>query len=95
MLFVGLTWNHSGLFAWLSVNFLRGTLGQESAATAGILDLGGGSVQIALAHDKNVTVGAIRQFNIFNRNYRLFIKRYYYIQTSLIRNLCYGHISRM
>ena len=40
-----------GVFAWTTVNFLLGNLdaGSRSSATAGIIDLGGGSTQVSRA----------------------------------------------
>jgi hypothetical protein len=36
----------SGLYAWVTVNYLRGQLGNDPHHTSGVLDLGGGSTQV-------------------------------------------------
>lgn len=38
-----------GAYAWVTINYLRGLLGKPPAETSGVLDLGGGSTQIAFA----------------------------------------------
>eukprot|EP00124_Ichthyophonus_hoferi_P000626 Ihof_evm19s24 gene=Ihof_evmTU19s24 len=38
-----------GAYAWVTVNYLRKLLGKSPAQTSGVLDLGGGSTQIAFA----------------------------------------------
>ncbi|KNC79524.1 hypothetical protein SARC_08079, partial [Sphaeroforma arctica JP610] len=36
-------------YAWVTVNYLKKNIGKPAAQTSGVLDLGGGSTQIAFA----------------------------------------------
>ena len=40
-----------GAYAWLTLNYLLGKTGRESAELVGAVDLGGGSIQAAFAVD--------------------------------------------
>ncbi|XP_040206953.1 ectonucleoside triphosphate diphosphohydrolase 6 [Rana temporaria] len=70
-----------GIFAWITVNFLTGSLTNPSAKLAGMLDLGGGSTQITFyPYDKmtfpNAPPGFITNFQLFNRTYHLYSHSY-------------------
>nr|DBA26974.1 TPA: hypothetical protein GDO54_011161 [Pyxicephalus adspersus] len=70
-----------GIFAWITVNFLAGSLSNQSAKLAGMLDLGGGSTQITFyPYDKDTfpsaPPGFITTFQLFNRTYHLYSHSY-------------------
>ncbi|XP_068088341.1 ectonucleoside triphosphate diphosphohydrolase 6 isoform X2 [Hyperolius riggenbachi] len=70
-----------GIFAWITVNFLTGSLTNSEAKLAGMLDLGGGSTQITFyPYDKktfpNAPPGFITTFQLFNRTYHLYSHSY-------------------
>ncbi|KAJ1725982.1 Guanosine-diphosphatase [Coemansia biformis] len=46
---------YEGIYAWITVNFLLGTLGDAGHATAATFDLGGGSTQIVFEPARNAT----------------------------------------
>ncbi|KAJ2709573.1 Guanosine-diphosphatase [Coemansia spiralis] len=49
---------YEGIYAWITVNFLLGTLGDAAHATAATFDLGGGSTQIVFEPGRNASGGA-------------------------------------
>ncbi|XP_040285587.1 ectonucleoside triphosphate diphosphohydrolase 6 [Bufo bufo] len=70
-----------GIFAWITVNFLTGSLTNPSAKLAGMLDLGGGSTQITFyPYEKSTFTGAppgyITNFQLFNRTFHLYSHSY-------------------
>eukprot|EP00127_Corallochytrium_limacisporum_P003469 Clim_evm97s149 gene=Clim_evmTU97s149 len=63
-------------YAWLTVNFLMGNLGEPSDNTVGVLDLGGASTQIAFATNDDVideVSPAFRTMPIGDQEYNLFV----------------------
>lgn len=52
--------SEEGAFAWLTLNYLLGTLGKEPSQTVAAIDLGGGSVQQAFALPADVAHAAPR-----------------------------------
>mmetsp|Transcript_22452 Transcript_22452/g.31211 ORF Transcript_22452/g.31211 Transcript_22452/m.31211 type:complete len:510 (+) Transcript_22452:58-1587(+) len=69
-----------GVFGWLSVNYLKGTLGKTWDQTLAMLDMGGGSMQMAYAVSEEVAAeapeGYIRKINAGGALYHLYIKSY-------------------
>ncbi|XP_073413573.1 ectonucleoside triphosphate diphosphohydrolase 6 [Dendrobates tinctorius] len=70
-----------GIFAWITVNFLTGSLTNPTAKLAGMLDLGGGSTQITFyPYEKETFTGApagyITNFILFNRTFHLYSHSY-------------------
>ncbi|XP_069810903.1 ectonucleoside triphosphate diphosphohydrolase 6 isoform X2 [Dendropsophus ebraccatus] len=70
-----------GIFAWITVNFLTGSLTNPSAKLAGMLDLGGGSTQITFYPYEKTTfpsapAGYITNFQLFNRTFHLYSHSY-------------------
>ncbi|XP_075059876.1 ectonucleoside triphosphate diphosphohydrolase 6 [Mixophyes fleayi] len=70
-----------GIFAWITVNFLTGSLTNPSEKLSGMLDLGGGSTQITFyPYDKrtfpSAPPGYITNFDLFNNTYHLYSHSY-------------------
>ncbi|CAH2253362.1 ectonucleoside triphosphate diphosphohydrolase 6 [Pelobates cultripes] len=70
-----------GIFAWITVNFLTGSLTNRASKLAGMLDLGGGSTQITFyPYDKetfpSAPAGYITAFHLFNNTYTLYSHSY-------------------
>ncbi|KAM3931543.1 ectonucleoside triphosphate diphosphohydrolase 6 [Leptodactylus fuscus] len=70
-----------GIFAWITVNFLTGSLTNPSGKLAGMLDLGGGSTQITFYPYEKTTftdapAGYITNFQLFNRTFHLYSHSY-------------------
>ncbi|KAM9316783.1 ectonucleoside triphosphate diphosphohydrolase 6 [Gastrophryne carolinensis] len=70
-----------GIFAWITVNFLTGSLTDPSAKRSGMLDLGGGSTQITFyPYEKNTfsnaPAGFITNFQLFDTTYHLYSHSY-------------------
>ncbi|KAM8945474.1 ectonucleoside triphosphate diphosphohydrolase 6 [Pelodytes ibericus] len=70
-----------GIFAWITVNFLTGSLTNHEAKLAGMLDLGGGSTQITFYPYYKETfpsapAGYITAFKLFNATYTLYSHSY-------------------
>ncbi|XP_063775459.1 ectonucleoside triphosphate diphosphohydrolase 6-like [Pseudophryne corroboree] len=70
-----------GIFAWITVNVLTGSITHASEKLSGMLDLGGGSTQITFyPYDKNTfpsaPAGYITNFDLFNNTYHLYSHSY-------------------
>jgi len=73
-----------GVYAWVTVNYLLGRLGKDSAETVGIMDLGGGSTQIAFAVDtttlsaeeRSVVTPKLHRMSFSGRSYTLYAHSY-------------------
>lgn len=67
-----------GISAWLTLNFLLGTV-EGAAESVGMLDLGGGSTQITFKPSSQFQKGlsnSIHTLNLFNRSYSLYTHSY-------------------
>ncbi|XP_038606932.1 ectonucleoside triphosphate diphosphohydrolase 6 isoform X1 [Tachyglossus aculeatus] len=70
-----------GVSAWITVNFLTGSLNSPGKKSVGMLDLGGGSTQITFLPQAEETlqtsqVGYITSFQLFNSTYKLYSYSY-------------------
>ncbi|XP_061767411.1 ectonucleoside triphosphate diphosphohydrolase 6 isoform X2 [Nerophis ophidion] len=70
-----------GISAWITINFLTGSLHQAHSATAGMLDLGGGSTQITFSpqDEKSVQTSPmdyIRSLTLFSISRTLYTHSY-------------------
>lgn len=63
------------IFGWLSVNYALGRLNQSNQDTVGVLDMGGGSLEIAFATNQN-NLPDTTQITIANQQYSLFSKSF-------------------
>eukprot|EP00897_Mesotaenium_endlicherianum_P008406 jgi/Mesen1/7594/ME000395S06750 len=66
-----------GSFAWVTVNFLLGNLGKGIDSTVGVIDLGGGSVQMTYAVSEDVATSApegyIRKLSGMGKSYFVYV----------------------
>ncbi|XP_071962104.1 ectonucleoside triphosphate diphosphohydrolase 5-like isoform X2 [Antedon mediterranea] len=73
---------YEGIYLWQAINFLKGTLYSQSDGTSGVIDLGGGSVQITYSPQELKSVidkvddRDIREINIFGKSYFLLVHSY-------------------
>ncbi|KAM8775086.1 ectonucleoside triphosphate diphosphohydrolase 6 isoform 2-T2 [Rhynchonycteris naso] len=70
-----------GISAWITVNFLTGSLKSPGSSSVGMLDLGGGSTQITFLPRVEDTLqtsppGYLTALQIFNRTYKLYSYSY-------------------
>lgn len=75
-----------GSYQWVTTNYLRGSLGRRLDETVGIVDLGGGSVQMAYAiSDEDYInapkagkdeVASVQQVKLLNMTYNLYVHSY-------------------
>ncbi|WP_058442217.1 multidrug DMT transporter permease [Legionella brunensis] len=70
-----ITGTEEGLFGWLSVNYQLGVLSSSEQDLAGVMDMGGASVQIIFPVQKTEGINSqdIRQFDLYGRHLTLFI----------------------
>lgn len=70
-----------GAYAWVALNYLNGNLGGEYSTTSAIIDLGGGSVQLAYALSDEFTTdeisaGYVRKMGGGGKSYNVYIHSY-------------------
>ncbi|XP_053730742.1 ectonucleoside triphosphate diphosphohydrolase 6 isoform X2 [Synchiropus splendidus] len=70
-----------GISAWITVNFLTGGLQRQGSPTVGMLDLGGGSTQIAFCPQDEKTIQSspvdfITSLQMFNQTHNLYTHSY-------------------
>lgn len=69
-----ITGKEEGVFGWLAVNYQLGTLADESKELAGVMDMGGASVQVSFpaANDDRIDEQDLQQIDLYGRHLSLF-----------------------
>ena len=63
-----------GLYGWVTVNYLLDALYPGGSEPAGIIDLGGGSVQIVFPSSESAPAGYSEALDFAGRNHKLYVK---------------------
>ncbi|AHE66831.1 multidrug DMT transporter permease [Legionella oakridgensis] len=70
-----ITGSEEGLFGWLAVNYQLGALTDKSKAFAGVMDMGGASVQVAfpVENTTNIDKSNLIDVDVYGRHVKLFV----------------------